>query len=160
MEKVRIDTIVPLTIFEKPVIKEHSDALFCNMENDIKKRIDEILKYINENLHLELTEDFSYSSLYHMFKFYFYECVLKDAVNITLTEPGKYNIIDNILSLLTTDSLKLATYGFPMLNAFKSAIKKLPSSFDTSIRDINVMLIEKKFLTDSILLDLKIFIQK
>ncbi len=46
---VRIETQVPITIFELPQVKEKVRPLFKKMENAIRARFDEIKKFNTDN---------------------------------------------------------------------------------------------------------------
>lgn len=121
---VRIETEVPLTIFDEPSSKEQVNQLFDGSEEKIKARVDEIVKF----LRAESAKELSYSNIRVLFERYFYEFILNEAVKVSLTEKEKYNILSNILSLLTVENLEAAIMGKPMINAFTRAIRSMPDT--------------------------------
>lgn len=146
---VRIETQVPITIFELPQVKEKVKPLFEKMENAIRTRFDEIKKFITDNRSkAERYEAISYDEIAKVFKIYFYKNILNDAVKITFSSNNKFDVVDNIIELLTEEKLKVAIVGEPMICTFKYLIAKLPNDdvFD-AISDGGTMLaLEKEFL--------------
>ncbi len=150
---VRIETQVPITIFELPQVKEKVNPLFTQMENAIRTRFDEIKKFITDNRNkAERYEAISYDEVVKLFKIYFYKNILNDAIKFTFSSNNKFDIVDNIIELLTEEKLKTAILGKPMICAFKYLIAKLPNDdvFD-AISDGGTMLaLEKEFLGEKV----------
>lgn len=151
MEKtvsVRIETAIPITIFEKPVLKEHVSKLFNDNEEKIKSRVNEILTFIGS----DYIEKLSYEEIVFFFKGYFYKLVLNEAVKMTFSEESNFDALGNITSLLTNEKLKNAIMGEPMVDAFSKAIRNLPTGngLEACIHGGKIMLLEKEFLGKTI----------
>lgn len=151
MEKkalVRIETDIPITIFEKPVLKQHVSKLFNNNEEKIKSRVNEILTFIGS----DYIEELSYEEIVFFFKGYFYKLILNETVKMTFSEEGNFDALGNIVSLLTNEKLENAIMGEPMIDAFSKAIRKLPTDngLVACIHGGKIMLLEKEFLGKTI----------
>ena len=145
---VRIEKDVPLTIFDEPTLAKQVDNLFNGAEEKIKKRIDEIVKFLKK----DDTEQFSYENIAFLFKGYFFKEILNEAVEKTFSGHGNYDILSNIISLLSEDKLKKAIIGKPMIDAFSNAIRSIPSEgfFDKINNGSDILILEKEFLGKSI----------
>lgn len=146
---VRITTEVPITIFELPQVKEKVKPLFTKMENEIKARFDEIKTFITDGRNKrQKYEVISYDEVVKIFKIYFYKNILNDAVKITFSSNNKFDIVDNIIELLTEEKLKAAIFGEPMICTFKHLIAKLPNDdvFDAISDGGTMFALEKEFL--------------
>lgn len=146
---VSIKTEVPITIFELPQVKEKVKPLFKKMESEIKARFDEIKTFIlDRRNNKEKYEAISYDEVVKVFKIYFYKSILNAVVKITFSDKGKYDVVDNILSLLTEEKLKDAILGKPMIDSFKYVIRKLPHDdcLGTCLNGSTIILLEKEFL--------------
>ena len=141
---VRIEKDVPLTIFDEPSLKKQANQVFEGAAERIKARVEEILEFLGA----EYTAQLSLDNITFLFKAYFYKFILNEAVEVTLTEQGKYNILSNILSLLSEENLKVAIMGKPMIDAFTQAIRSLPAddALKASLNGSKVMLLKKEFL--------------
>ncbi len=148
MEKVlvRIEAEVPITIFELPQVKEKVKPLFTKMESEIKARYDEIKTFIKDRK--QRYESISYDEVSKVFRIYFYKFILNDIVKVTFSDSNKFDVVDNILELLTEEKLKDAILGAPMLCAFKKLIAELPNDdvFDAISDGGTMIALEKEFL--------------
>ena len=93
----RLKREVPFTIFEQLAIKRREEFLFENAKDIILSRYKELVKEINMTPATEL----SYDNIISMFKPYFYEEVLNDAIELMFTKQPPYNVIANVLEILT-----------------------------------------------------------
>ena len=75
---VRIETEVPLIIFDEPTLKKKVDRLFDDSEEKIKARVEEIVKF----LRAESANELSYSNIKILFREYFCEFILNEWSNI------------------------------------------------------------------------------
>lgn len=150
---VKIEKAVPTTIFELPQIKLRVDNLFNEMEEDIKARFDEIKAFITKSeADKSIYGKIEYDEIATLFKIFFYKSVLNDVVEMTFGENNKHNVVENILEILSYDNLKEAVYGELMINAFKMAIKNLPSdgALTACLHGGKIMLLEKEFLRQNV----------
>lgn len=149
MEKVlvRIEAEVPITIFELPQVKEKVKPLFTKMESEIKARYDEIKTFIKDRK--QRYESISYDEVSKVFRIYFYKFILNDVVKVTFSDSNKFDVVDNILELLTEEKLKDAILGDPMLCTFKKLIAELPNDdvFDAISDGGTMFALEKEFLS-------------
>lgn len=145
---VRIQKDVPLTIFDEPTLAKQINNLFNGAEEKIKERVDEIAKF----LELDSTNELSYDNISFLFKGNFFKLILNEAVEITFAGQGNYDILSNILSLLSEEKLETAIMGKPMINAFSKAICSIntDSALSTCLYGSKILLLEKEFLGKSI----------
>lgn len=141
---VRIKKDVPLTIFDEPSVSERVNQLFDGQQETIRQRVDEILAFLK----VEPAEQLSHDNISFLFKAYFYKSIITDAVEMAFTEKGKYDVKDNIMSLLSETKLKDAIMGRPMIDAFKKAIQSIPptSALSACLHGSKMFLLEQKFL--------------
>lgn len=99
-------------------------------------------------LKVEPAEQLSHDNISFLFKAYFYKSIITDAVEMAFTEKGKYDVKDNIMSLISETKLKDAIMGRPMIDAFKKAIQSIPpnSALSACIHGSKMLLLEQKFL--------------
>ena len=149
---VRIEKEVPTTIFELPEIKLRVDTLFDNMKDDIKARFDEVKAFITKNEgDKRRYGKIAYDEITDLFKIYFYKSIINEAVELTFTENGKYDMVANILEILSDEKLKADILGEPMIYAFEKAISNLPCEGLTGcVHGGTMLLLEKEFLGRSI----------
>lgn len=141
---VKIEKAVPTDIFQLPQIKLRVDELFDEMKGDIRARFDEVKAFITKTERdKERYGMISYDEIVDFFKIYFYKSILNEVVEITFTQSGKYNVMENILEVLSVPKLKEAVFGKQMIDAFGMAIRKIPSHGST------ILLLEKEFLGKS-----------
>lgn len=146
---VKIEKTVPITIFELPQIKLRVDNLFNEIEDDIKVRFDEVKAFITKGeADKRIYGKIEYDEIATLFKIFFYKSVLNDVVEMTFEENDKYDVVKNILEILSYDKLKKAVLGEPMINGFKMAITNLPSDggLTACLHGGKIMLLEKEFL--------------
>lgn len=141
---VRIQKDVPLTIFDEPTLAKQVNTLFNGAEEKMKTRIDEIVKFLEP----DTTDEFSYENITSLFKGYFFKLILNEAVEITFAGDGNYDILANILSLLSEENLENAIMGKPMIDAFVKAIRSIPtdSALSACLHGSKILLLEKEFL--------------
>lgn len=149
---LKIKKEVPTTIFEVPKIKVRVDTLFDEMEDDIKSRFNEIKAFITEdNSKKQMYGNISYDEIVTFFKMYFYKSILNEVVEMTFTQDGKYNVVKNILEVLTEERLKDAIWGEPMVYAFEKFIRNQPADtgLTRSLHGSTIILLEMEFLDRS-----------
>lgn len=141
---VRIRKDVPLTIFEEPILAKQINNLFYGAEEKIKARVDYIVKFFE----LESTNELSYDNISFFFKCYFFKLILNEAVEITFAGQGNYDILSNILSLLSEEKLETAIMGEPMFDAFSRAIRSIhtDSALSACLHGSKILSLEKEFL--------------
>lgn len=142
--KVKIEQVLPLTIFDEPCLKERVNQLFDSMEQETRQRVSEIIKFLN----LDSTDELSYDNIAFLFKIYFYKLILNEAVEMTFSGVGKYNVLTNILSLLSEEKLRNAIMGKPMIDAFSRAIRSIPTTdaLEACLHGSKILLLEKQYL--------------
>jgi len=145
---VRIEKAVPINIFNEPILAKHVDNIFKVAEEKMKARIDEITKF----LRLDSVEELSYENIAFLFKVYFFKFILNEAIEITFQGNRNYDIISNILSLLSEEKLETAIMGAPMVDAFSKAIRSIPntSALSATSHGSKILLLEKEFFGKSI----------
>lgn len=145
---VRIEKDVPLTIFEHPTLAKQVDNLFNGSEEKIKARVHEIVEFLK----LDTSDELSYENIAFLFKSYFFKLILNEAIEITFAGQGNYDILSNILSLLSEEKLQTAIMGEPMIDAFSKAIRSIPndSAFSACLHGSKILLLKKEFLGKSI----------
>lgn len=147
--EVRIERKVPIDIFELPQIKLRVDELFDELKDDIRVRFDEIKEFCTKDKKKEERYGMiSYNEIELLFKIYFYKSIINEIVEITFTQSGKYNVVENILEVLSEQKLKDAIYGETMIDAFATAIRMIPtdSGLIAALHGSTIHLLEKKFL--------------
>ena len=121
--KVRIEKDVSVTIFDEPTLAKQVDNLFNGAEEKMKARVNEIVKFLD----MDSTDELSYDNIAFLFKGYFFKLILNEAVEITFAGQGNYDILSNILPLLSEEKLETAIMGEPMIDAFSKAISSIPN---------------------------------
>lgn len=110
-----------LAIFEEPLVKTKSDELFETYKDDIESKIQEIIDFLG----LTPSDDF-FENVTSLFKTNFYRRTLTTAVEIACSTRKKYDILENVLSLLTVQMLAHAIRTEPMIEAFETALSSIP----------------------------------
>lgn len=148
---VRIEKDVPLTIFDELALAKQVDKLFNGSEEKMKERINEIIKFINSH-DSEVADELSYENIALLFKGYFFELILNEAVEKTFSGHGNYDVLDNVLSLISKEKLETAIMGKQMIDAFSNAIRSvhLEGFFTIINKGSVILLLEKEFLGKSI----------
>lgn len=118
---VRFNSEIPTTIFEEPILQKQVDSLLDGAKEQIKQRVDNLIKV----LALDYTDKLSYDEIIIQFKAHFCKLILTEAVGMALSEWGRYNILDNILSLLTEEKLEMAITEKTMIDAISDTIYNL-----------------------------------
>lgn len=146
--KVRIKKDVPVTIFDEPTLAKQVANLFNGAEEKMKARVNEIVKFLD----MDSTDELSYDNIAVLFKGYFFKLILNEAVEITFSEQGNYDILSNILSLLSEEKMETAIMGEPMIDAFSKAIRSIPndSGLSAALHGGKILLLEKEFLGKTI----------
>lgn len=90
-----------LAIFDEPTVKRQIDEIFFNQKDKIKEKIFSAIKMFHLVANKEVFEE-----IYIMFKVYFLTSILNEALKTLLTKPNNYNILDNIIRLLTEENLE------------------------------------------------------
>ena len=146
---VRIQKDVPLTIFDEPALARRVNELFNGAEKKVKRRIDEILKFLK----MDSVDELSYENITILFKENFFKSILNEAVEITFAGQRNYDILSNISFLLSEERLENAIMGEIMINAFSRAIRSVPvnSALSACLNGNKILLLEKEFLGKSIL---------
>ena len=143
-----IKITVPFDIFNEP----HLNACLNNMlkfkEPDIQKRFYEIKEFIEKDNLSDPTNELSYDNIYFLFKLFLYKKLINDSIEIAFNEKGRYNVLDNIISLISEDTITEAIMGKTMIDAFSKAIRSIPntSMIDPCIHGGMIISIENKFL--------------
>lgn len=154
-KKIKISSEVSITIFDNPEIKEKTEELFSNNEEKIKKRIDEILTY----LQLQDEKELSYDNIKAIFKIYFYKDIANKAVKMAFSEEDKYNVLSNSIFLLNEENFEKAIFGEPMVYAIRYLISKIPMDSNHGlgavIRGSKMIALEQKFLGNNLFSNLK-----
>lgn len=145
---VEIKKNVPLTIFDEPVLKDRVAEIFANSEEKIKSRVNEINTFLDMGEVAEL----SYDNILFLFKNYFYKLILNEVIEIIFSNNKNYDLLLNILELLSEENLEGAIIGEPMIDAFSTAIRSIPvdSGLDACMHGSKIMLIRKEFLGKTI----------
>ena len=125
---VRINKDIPLTIFDEPVLQDKATHLFDGAEEKFKERFNEIVTFLG----VALTNELSYENIAFLFKVYFYKSILSEAIEMTFFGQGKYDVLSNIISLLSEEKMENAIMGAPMIDAFIKAIRSIPTTGDVS----------------------------
>ena len=146
--KVRIQKDVPVNIFAEPTLAKQVDSLFNSTEEKMKERVNEIVKFLN----MDDTKELSYENIAFLFKGYFFKLILNEAVEITFDGKENYDILSNILSLLSEEKMETAIMGKPMIDAFSKAIRSIPndSGLRAALHGGKILLLEKEFLGKTI----------
>ena len=145
---VRIEKEIPLTIFDEPVLQKQVIHLFNGAEEKIKARVNEIVTFLKS----DSIDELSYDNIVFLFKGYFYKLILNEAVEMTFSGYGKYDVLSNILSLLTEEKLEASIIGEPMIDAFSNAIRSIPtdSALSACLHGSKILLLQKEFLGKTI----------
>lgn len=146
--KVRIQKDVPVTIFDEPTLAKQVDNLFNGAEKKMKSRVNEIVKFLD----MDSADELSYDNIAFLFKGYFFKLILNEAVEITFAGQGNYDILSNILSLLSEEKMETAIMGETMIDAFSKAIRSIPndSGLNAALHGSKILLLEKEFLEKTI----------
>ena len=124
---LRIDEAVTLEFFERPGLKYTTDQLFKNMNACINQKISEIrnMDCIRES---EFAEVISYEKVYLRFKYRFLKMLLDEAVEMSLKEKGKYDVLSNVISLLSKEKLYNAIDGEMIIYSVIDVIKTIETT--------------------------------
>lgn len=141
MENVKISVdqvIVELDkcILEEPEVKKALDEIFEKKNDEIEKRIIEMIEYLDMKPCSELSKE----NIMYFFRRYFEKWILNSAVNIVLQKNGCHDILSCIKSLIFEENLKDAIYGEVMIRAMSRAIRNIKYSGS------KIILLEKKYL--------------
>lgn len=140
-----VEKEVPSNIFERSDVQARVQELFVDAEGMIDARIKEITEFLDIEPCYELT----HKHIYALFEGYFCKHIANEAIQMAFMEQGNYNILDNIMSLLTKRQLRAAIYGKPMIDAFSRAIRSIPNehALDASIHGSKILLLRKEYLS-------------
>lgn len=124
---LRIDEAVTLEFFERPGLKYTTDQLFKNMNACINQKISEIrnMDYIKDS---EFAEIISYEKIYLRFKYRFLKMLLDEAVEMSLTERNKHDVLGNVISLLSKDKIYNSIDGEMIIYAVIDVIKNIETT--------------------------------
>ena len=125
LEEIKVGT---MPILESKDVQERLDNLFNQLEDFFRNRFNDFQKIIDTfSEEKNFSNKISYENTVFFFKQYFLMQVVNDAVKIALTETtGKYDILENILFLISEQSISKAILGKPMINAYSKVICNLP----------------------------------
>lgn len=150
---LNLETSVPTTIFEQEKIKVRIEELFAQNESEMVERFKEVKASITERERDKVRYGkISYDDISELFKIYFYEKISIQAVEMAFSENGenedRFNIVTNILELLTDENLQSAIQGEPMINAFTGTISHLETSsgHEAALDGSTILYLEKEFL--------------
>ena len=146
---VQIEKKIPVTIFDEPVLKKQVIHLFKGAEEKIKERVNEIIRFIKPAYAAELSYD---NNIDFLFKECFYKLILNEAIVNTFSGQGNYDVLSNIISLLTEEKLETAIMGEPMIEAFEKAIQNIHSDsvLDEALHIKEICLLRQEFLGKTI----------
>lgn len=145
MENFSITTTktATLAIFEEPSVKAKSTELFKTYKDDIESKIKEILDF----LEFTPSDENFFENVTSLFKENFYRKILTTSVELACSNAKKYNLLENILSLLSVEMFEHAIRTEPMIKAIKTAISSIP--YETVFEKINhgslIYKLEKKY---------------
>ena len=124
---LRINEAVTLEFFERPGLKYTTDRLFKNMNACINQKISEIrnIDCIKES---EFAEIISYEKIYLRFKYRFLKMLLDEAVEMSLTQKAKYDVLSNVISLLSKEKLYNAIDGEMIIYSVIDVIKTIETT--------------------------------
>jgi len=145
--KVSIGATVPVTVMEEPSVELRMNNIFSELKPDLEKRCEEIKSFIFEHRDDDIfkSDSFSYENIMFYFKMYFSKTIMNEATVLAFNGKGGYNILSNVIHLITAKKLKKAIYGEEMIAAFK---KIMCSSSTGNILGRNglITLLRKEFL--------------
>lgn len=141
---IEIKQTATLAIFDEPCVKEKADHLFNTYKEDIENRIQEILYFLK----MEPCKELAHDNIAYYFKIYYYKSILYMAVENAVSIERKYNILENVLALLSVSSLAYAIRREPMIYAFSKAISSIPvkNALEKALHGSKIFLLEKEFL--------------
>lgn len=114
--------VATLAIFEEPSIKAKSDELFETYKEDIESKIQEILDFVG----LTPSDELFFENVTTLFKTNFYRRILTIAVELACSDAKKYDLLENVLHLLSYETLAPAIRTDPMIEAIKPVIYNIP----------------------------------
>ena len=136
-------------ILQLPIVQNRLNDVFSNLEEEFKIQFNELLIIADTHPEKSVSNQISYESTINFFKKYILIEVLNEAVSIALTgSMEKYNVLDNILDILSEETLLKSIHGTPMINAISAVIKELPctKAFDKDIYDSIVLTLKNSFM--------------
>ena len=143
-----INETVP--ILQLPIVKNRLTDVFNSLEKEFKIQFNELLAIAETHPEKSISNQISYEDTIEFFKNYLLIEVLDKAVGTALTgSMEKYNVLDNILDILSEETLLDAIHGIPMINAISAVIKKIPcvEPFDKDVHDSIVSMLKKDFVS-------------
>lgn len=144
---LRIDEAVTLEFFERPGLKYTVDYLFKKMNGDIQNKISQIRSesYMKES---EFSEFISYEKIFLRFKYRFFKALLDEAVDMSLRERGKYDVLSNVVSLISTERLQDAIEGKMIIDAVFDVITTIEITHSMQRVDLGriIALLKKGYL--------------
>lgn len=142
-------------ILQLPIVQNRLTDLFNRLEEEFKRQFNEFLVVVDDNPpNVTVSDQISYEDTIKFFKEYFLDEVLQEAVEMALMEQAeKYNVLDNIIYILSKETLLDAIHGTPMISAISAVIKRLPCKEprDKDIHDSIVLSFKKNFYGDDFL---------
>lgn len=139
-----------LAIFDEPSVKEKSDKLFETYKEDIESKIKEILDFLN----LMPSNELSYENITALFKTNFHMRILNTAVAIACSNRKQYNLLENVLSLLSDKKMiSQAIRTEPMLEAVIDALYNIPreTALETAKYGSLIFRLNRKYRESNIL---------
>ena len=145
-EKITIDFNLDtnFVIFQEPKIENALNNLFENMSKTIFERF----RSISTAIEVKENNEFSNKELFKLFKFYFKKEILNQAILMAL-QDYRYNLFDNVYSLISESVLNAAIHGDIMLETFIATFRTVKASteFERAIIGSKIITLEKIYDT-------------
>ena len=142
---VRFKKKLDLNILDNQTFQKRVNSLFdTTIEKKIFHRYNEILIF----LQLESRKELLFDNIFELFKSYFFVSLIEEAIEISLTQKGKHDILKNIIDLLSVKKIENAIIGRPMIDAFSEALYQISrnTGLSTSIIDTTIESLVDKFI--------------
>lgn len=137
-----------LSVLEQEKIKNRINELFLQNETEIKLQFNEIEKFIDKHATGEnWYNNISYDKIVPLLKDRFCKSIVEKAKDNLLSTRKEINE-DVILKLLTTENLKEAILGEPMIYAYEDLIRDIPYEdlYDPIFHGNIIILLEHEYL--------------
>ncbi|MBR5227043.1 MAG: hypothetical protein IKV94_00160 [Clostridia bacterium] len=139
---------ISYSFFDEDSLAEQIQKTFEALKSQIEDKIYYLIRFIYDNSPYEIVYyPISYEEVYSSFKKYFLSQVLNQAVIISLTEKGKYNVVSNALELITKENLQKEIDGSSMCSAISKKANNIlwKPDFDPVDRDRVIKLLIAEF---------------
>lgn len=140
-EMIKVNLNVSPDFLNRKDIQEELRKAFNDSEEEFKLRYEEMIAFLDEDVSSKIL----YADVYKIFKAYFLQEVVNNAIKKSFGEENSHDVFVNIISLISITEVEKAIQGEKMLTSLLYCIKKVES--DPIKRKAIELLLEGEFGT-------------